>query len=243
MRRNLTVLDLGYGTGFPLLELAERLGGSCKVFGVDPWEAARQRAEGKARLWQVRNVELLPGDAAALPFPDATFDLIVSNLGINNFADPQAAFHECYRSAKPGAQLALTTNLQGHMREFYDVYESTLRELGRDELIQALHAHIAHRASVAGVTGLFERAGFRLRVVNQQEILLRFIDGSAFLRHHLIRQGFLDAWKNLLAPAEQPAVFARLEANLNQMAEKQGELALSIPMAYFEGEKLEWKET
>src|SRR5512142_520418 len=66
---NRTVLDIGYGAGFPILELAQRLGVSSKVYGIDPWAAARQRAEIKARLWQVSNVELLTGDAAALPFP------------------------------------------------------------------------------------------------------------------------------------------------------------------------------
>lgn len=237
MRHGITVLDLGYGAGFPLLELAERLGESCKVCGVDPWEAARQRAIGKADLWQVKNVELLPGDAASLPFPDETFDLIVSNLGINNFADPQAAFGECFRVAKPGARMAITTNLQGHMAEVYEVFETALRELGREALVPALHQHIAHRTTVPEVQAMFEQAGFRVTVVHKKSMALRYLDGSALLRHHFIRWGFLDAWKGVLDPAEQSTVFAHLETNLNRLAEQQGELTLTIPMAYVEGEK------
>ncbi|MCW8961437.1 MAG: hypothetical protein OQK29_07725 [Ignavibacteriaceae bacterium] len=39
-RKNITALDIGSGLGFPLLEVAMRLGDSCKVYGIDPWEAA-----------------------------------------------------------------------------------------------------------------------------------------------------------------------------------------------------------
>ncbi|HSR18356.1 MAG TPA: hypothetical protein VLM39_09740, partial [Ignavibacteriaceae bacterium] len=40
IRKNISVLDIGSGLGFPLLEIAMRLGDSCKVYGIDPWEAA-----------------------------------------------------------------------------------------------------------------------------------------------------------------------------------------------------------
>lgn len=219
MRRGMAVLDLGYGTGFPLLE------------------PARERALSKARRWQVTNVEALAGDAVALPFPDAKFDLIVSNLGVNNFDDPAAAMRECFRVARPGARLALTTNLQGHMREFYEVFEETLAAMGLDDLEPALHAHVAHRVTVESVTTLFEMAGFKLCSVHQESEVLRFLDGSAFLRHHFIRLGFLDGWKALLPPDTLRAVFVELEKNLNRRAEAQGELALTIPIAYIDGEK------
>lgn len=237
MRRGMTVLDLGYGTGFPLLELAERLGTDCRVYGIDPWEPAQERALSKARSWQVGNVEALAGDAAVLPFPDDMFDLIVSNLGLNNFDDPTAAMRECFRVARPGARLVLTTNLQGHMCEFYEVFEATLLEMGLHALMPALQAHVAHRATVESATALFEAAGFRLCSTHQENEVLRYLDGSAFLRHHFIRLGFLGGWKALLPPEALHVVFVELEKNLNRRAEAQGELAMTIPMAYFEGEK------
>lgn len=241
MRHHMTVLDIGYGTGFPILELALRLGDTCKVYGIDPWDAARERAELKARLWQVRNVELFPGDAAAMPFPDAYFDLLVSNLGVNNFADPPAALKECARVAKPGAHLALTSNLQGHMQEFYDIYEATLRQVGRDNCLPSLRSHITHRGTVESLTALLERSGFRVVDVYQQAVVMRYLDGSTLLRHAFIKMGFLDAWVSVLEPAsheEKVEVFSRLERNLNDYAASRGELSLTIPMIYMEGEKL-----
>lgn len=237
MQPGMAVLDIGHGTGFPALELAQRLGASCNVYGIDPWEAARQRAEFKARQWGVKNLELLTGDAASMPFADEQFDLLVSNLGVNNFADPPAVLKECQRVAKPKAHLALTTNLQGHMHEFYEIYEDTLRQLGKETLLQRLREHIAHRAAVDGLAEQFEQAGFSMVCVHRQYARMRFLDGSALLRHTFIQLGFMEGWMSVVEPGERVEVFTRLEANLNRYAGERGELALTIPMAYLEAER------
>jgi arsenite methyltransferase len=239
LRRHATVLDVGCGTGFPLLELAGRLGSTCRVHGIDPWATALQRARRKARIRQVGNVSLCRGDAAALPFPDGQFDLVVSNLGINNFSDPEAALRECRRVSRRAARLVLTTNLQGHMEEFYAVFESTLLEMGLPKAINALQAHVRHRATVDWLAALFERTGFRLSEVREEKGSMRFLDGSALLEHYFIRLGFLDGWKGVLPPEEQEEALSHLEANLNALSESRGELALTIPMAYVEAVRME----
>jgi arsenite methyltransferase len=109
------VLDVGCGTGFPTIELAQRLGYAAHVTGIDSWPAALARARRKVKIWGVGNVALIDGDATQMPFPDRSFDSIVSNLGLNNFDDPVTAMAECRRVARPGALLALATNLQGTM--------------------------------------------------------------------------------------------------------------------------------
>lgn len=238
LRQHQAVLDIGYGTGFPLLDLALRLGPTCKVYGIDPWEAARQRALLKAARWQVSNAWPLPGDAAALPFRAGSFDLVVSNLGINNFSDPPAALKECWRVTAPNARLALTTNLVGTMQEFYAVYESTLLEMGMETAGQALRTHIAHRVTLESLADLFQRAGFRLAIVHEETAVLRYADGSALLNHFFIKRGFLPAWKAIPPAADLAAVFARLEAALNRLAGERGDLALTIPMAYVEAERI-----
>ena len=108
------------------------------------------------------------GSATAMPFADATFDLIVSNLGVNNFDDRAAAIRECRRVAKPGATLALTTNLQGHMREFYDVFAEVVRDDA--EASKRLRDHIEHRATVASVRELLETGGFTVTRVIEREV-------------------------------------------------------------------------
>jgi arsenite methyltransferase len=237
LRRGIAVLDVGCGTGFPLLELAQRLGPTCKVHGLDPWEPALERARFKARVWNVRNVEIHQGTAEAMPFPNATFDLLVSNLGVNNFDHPEAALAECRRVAKPEARLVLTTNLRGHMEELYEVYAETLRQLGREADLPALERHVDHRASVESLTNLLETNGFRVVDVHRETETMRFLDGSALLRHYFIQLGFLGGWKGVVEPGDQAQVFQALEENLNRRAEAHDGLSLTIPMACVEAER------
>jgi ubiquinone/menaquinone biosynthesis C-methylase UbiE len=237
LRPGLSVLDVGCGSGFPLLDLAQRLGKTSRTFGIDPWQAGLERAQQKAVIWQVYNAALLEGDAAAMPFAAGSFDLLVSNLGVNNFAQPAIVLQECWRVAKPGACLALTTNLPGHMRQFYIIYHQTLRQLGLSNRLAALDQHIAHRLTVEQLTTWLELAGFTPRRVKRRSFQWRFLDGSAFLWHSFIRLGFLDGMRSVLPPEEQEVVFNQLENNLNQYARKKGEFSLTIPMAYLEVEK------
>ena len=57
-RRNITALDLGFGTGFPLLEFAMRLGQTSRVYGIDPWNAAIDRVRRKISRYGIDNVQL-----------------------------------------------------------------------------------------------------------------------------------------------------------------------------------------
>jgi len=221
------VLDVGCGTGFPLIELAERLGGRAQVHGIDPWSGGLKRAAEKIAGRGTRNVTLHEGSASAMPFADATFDLIVSNLGVNNFEDRAAAIRECRRVAKSCATLALTTNLQGHMREFYDVFAEVVRDDA--EASKRLRDHIEHRATVDGVRELLESGGFKITRILERESIMRFASGTALLNHYFIKLGFLDAWKKIV-PSNERDVFARLRDALDE----RGELRLTIPMAYIE---------
>jgi arsenite methyltransferase len=226
-----SALDVGCGTGFPLIELAERLGDRAQVHGIDPWSGALKRAAEKIASRGTRNVTLHEGSASAMPFADSTFDLIVSNLGVNNFDDRAAAIRECRRVAKPDATLALTTNLQGHMREFYDVFAEVVRDDA--EASARLREHIEHRASVDGIAEMLEAGGFEMTRSVTQESFMRFADGTALLNHYFIKLGFLDAWKKVV-PGNEREVFARLRDALDEQAANDGELRLTIPVAYIE---------
>ena len=231
MRSGITILDVGAGTGFMTIELARRCGAKATVIAVDPWEAATKRLVRKVEHLGLKNVRTIVQDAAAIDLPHESVDLIVSNLGINNFDNAEAVLRTCFQVAKPGASLVLTTNLVGHMGAFYDAYRIVLVELGFASQLAALDAHINHRATVNSVRSLLERAGFQFVEAVTRSFQERFVDGSAFLRHYRIRAGFMPAWKSVAPEGAEEKIFAALEDRLNALAAEQGELSLTIPAA------------
>jgi len=233
----ITALDIGFGMGFPLIELSQRLGHSSTVYGIDLWKTAIERARLKIKTFHINNVRLVEGDASSTEFEDSFFDLIVSNVGINNFENPRAVLDECYRVAKPGAQLLFTTNPKGHMKEFYQVYEETLSELNMAGLLRELQGHIDHRLTPGIIQEMLEKSGFKVVDSILNHFYLRYASGTAFLNHYFIKIGFLDAWKNLIPEEEREKFFTRLEEKLNFIAKKEGELKLTIPCACIEAVK------
>lgn len=227
LRPDITGLDIACGTGFPLFELAHAHGPSSHFTGLDIWPEAIQRAHRKLAVYGLTNIALHEGDAAAMPFPDASFDLITSNLGINNFADPAVVLRECRRVARPGARIAVTTNLVGHMAAFYDLFRATLRELGRTNLLPALDAQEAHRGTRDTIEQLLLDAGFRITQMVDGEFFLSFADGTAMLRHPLVGF-FMEGWLTVTDDAE---VWRTIEAKLNAASP----LRMRIPMLYAEG--------
>jgi hypothetical protein len=122
------------------------------------------------------------------------------------------------------------------MAELDHVYAETLRQLGREADLPALERHVDHRASVESLTTLLEGAGFRVVRIHRETETMRFLDGSALLRHSFIRLGFLDGWKGVVPATGRAAVVAALEEALDRRAEAEGGLALTIPMACVEAE-------
>ena len=237
LRRNLRVLDLGCGDGFPTLEIAQRLGPTSRVVGIDPWADAIRKARRKSEVMSISNAEFVEGNADKMPFADNSFDLIVSNLLVNNLSNRDAVMSECRRVAKPNAILSWGTNLRDHMPEFYNVFEQILRQLELKDSLARLNEHIQKRVTIEEVNDMMAAAGFTATRSETEMTSFRFLNGSTMLRHFIIKEAFLDDWRRLLDSNTEQDVFRHVEQTLNETAEKSGELRLSVPMAYIEGKK------
>lgn len=102
-----SVLDIATGPGEPALTIAPLVGPHGKVFGVDPIPEMVAGARREASRREVRNVQFDVAFADHLPFPDNTFDAVVSRFGVMFFPSPLDAVREMLRVLKPGQKLAL----------------------------------------------------------------------------------------------------------------------------------------
>ncbi|HYM82209.1 MAG TPA: class I SAM-dependent methyltransferase [Candidatus Limnocylindria bacterium] len=223
------VLDLGCGAGFPALELAERMGRGAQIVGLDPWEAALRRAHMKQHVWLVPHALLVRGDGVQIPFRDGAFQLVVSNLGINNFSDPDGVLHEVGRVLTRDGSLAFTTNREGHFAEFYEIMADVLEASADPAALERLRAHVAHRGTIASLTERLNRCGFHVDSVHERTVIMRFADGGAVFDHHFLRLGFVPAWRDV-AGENADAVLNEVRRRLDARAGAMGELRLTVPL-------------
>ncbi|HET8632054.1 MAG TPA: methyltransferase domain-containing protein, partial [Thermomicrobiales bacterium] len=116
LRGDETLLDVGCGRGLLLLGAARRLPRG-RAVGLDVWR--REDQSGNSRETTLANaraegvadrVAVEDGDARAMPFPDATFDVVVSSLALHNIRDAEGrarALGEVARVLRPGGRVAL----------------------------------------------------------------------------------------------------------------------------------------
>lgn len=229
-RQNITALDIGSGLGFPLLETAMRLGNSCKLYGIDPWEAAVERVKSKTKIYGISNVEIINGIAERIPLPNNSVDLIISNNGLNNVTDIKSVLAECSRISKIGAQLVFTYNTDKTMNEFYSVFEEILRSKKMNNEIELMKAHIyKKRKPVEEFIQLLNENEYIINEISQDEFVYSFVDGTAMFNHFLIKLAFINSWKELIPEEKQNEVFEELVERLNQLAKSKGLIKLTIP--------------
>jgi ubiquinone/menaquinone biosynthesis C-methylase UbiE len=126
------VLDVACGTGVLACAAAERVGAGGAVIGLDPNEEMLAVARRKGVGVQWRN-----GRAESLPFQDASFDRVVSQLGCMFLEDRPAAMREMLRVLRPGGRLALA------------VCDALDHSPGYAVLAELLHRLFGHRVADA----------------------------------------------------------------------------------------------
>jgi SAM-dependent methyltransferase len=101
------VLDLGSGAGFDCLAASVEVGSTGRVVGIDVTHEMVRLARRHATEAGVAVAHFLQGAIEHLPFPEATFDVVISNCVINLSAEKEQVLAEACRVLKPGGRLAV----------------------------------------------------------------------------------------------------------------------------------------
>jgi len=237
MKSGATIVDVGFGTGFPLVELSQRFGERSKVYGIDIWTAGIERTKEKINVLDITNIEILEESAVKINLGDQTVDLITSNLGVNNFEERDKVYAELYRILKPDGSFAITTNPIGTFRELFDLFETILNEMNLEEGISNLAKYLAARNTADQIIQEIEEAKFK--VVKQKSDLtnMRFTSSEALLNHNLMRVGFREGWNNLIEAKDQENFYNNLRTKIDQIISEKGEIKMTIPLLYLEFQK------
>jgi ubiquinone/menaquinone biosynthesis C-methylase UbiE len=182
LRAGERVLDVACGTGVVARAVAEQVGQTGRVTALDnnPGMLAVARALPQAST----TIEWLEGSVLALPFPDAAFDVVLCQLGLQFFPDRPLALREMHRVLIPGGRLAL------------NVFGPLARNPAPHALIAAVDRHLGPGASTTkhtehaladpeAVAGLLADAGFRGIAIETATKMVRFPSPADYVQIQL----------------------------------------------------------
>ena len=187
-----TILDVASGHGIPAFYLAEQVGPSGQVLGIDlsPHQVIRARTiQGSKLPWlqfECLDVRTLPSDLAC-------FDRITGNLSVMFFRpDRFATLQGLSTHLKPGGQIVLTFPSLG---TFDSLWRRVDQEMAKRQLQTERHrfeAYIAERPSAEEGGAWLLKLGFERVVVKEYPLEVSAGQGQALLQDPLLRGGFLE---------------------------------------------------
>jgi arsenite methyltransferase len=170
-----SILDFGSGPGFLACELAEEVGASGRIVGVDISSDMNLIASRRVAAFGLGDrVEILEGDATAQAFADATFDAAVSMQVIEYLAEPDAALHQLARVLRPGGRLVIIDTDWDSL-----VWEATDRRRAA-RIAAAWNEHLPDPYLPRSLAPRLRAAGFEVREVRIVSILNTAYDATTF---------------------------------------------------------------
>lgn len=186
------VLDIASGHGIPAFHLAEQVGPTGTVLGIDwsePQVASARAIQGMHLPWlrfECRDLRALPRELPA-------FDRITGNLSVMFFRPHRAeVVNGLVSHLKPGGQLVLTFPSLGTFDRLWRRIDREMTVRGLSMERQRLAAYVAERPSAEDGRRWLDAVGLERIAVAEWPLEVPTGPGPAFLQHPLLRGGFLD---------------------------------------------------
>ena len=101
-------VDLGSGRGNDVIRLAEEVGTTGYVYGIDISEGMIAKAKANLAKFEVENAEIIQAELEKLPLNEKSVNLVISNCTINHATDKQAVWNEIYRILKTDGRFVVS---------------------------------------------------------------------------------------------------------------------------------------
>lgn len=230
--KNAKILDIGCGTGFPTIEIAQRIGNTTKVYGLDIWKKGLEKAEDKANYKNVKNVKFIEGVSQNIPFKDCYFDEIVSNYGFNGKNANIYAFMESYRVLKNKGIFCFTVILPDSLKKFYKLLYYSIKSKNVKKAKKIINNHIKQkRLNIYSYRRLLKDSNYKRIKVARKSFKINFAHSEAFWKYFFFRLNFVKDWINIIPKDMQEKIIEKVNEYIDKDILKNGSFSIKINCA------------
>lgn len=129
LNKNMTVLDIGTGTGLLLMQFADKVK---KIIGIDNSEGMLKQLHEKIKQENYTNIETKFFDADKNKLPENMYDLVVSSMTFHHIDDIPKFLKEIYKSLKPGGKIGIG-DLETEDGSFHSNHDESIKHFGFDK--------------------------------------------------------------------------------------------------------------
>lgn len=222
LREGSRVLDVAAGTGEQSLLAAQRVGATGHLLAIDIAAHMLEEAAASARAAGIEIVETRVMDAQDLKLEPASFDAVISRLGVMLVPHPSAVFKGVRRVLKPGGKFAVLVNGVMEHNPWAMVPVSIIRRVGRLRAPERSEPGLFALGDPGVLTGCFTAAGFRHVAEHTVDATLRFASRAEAFHHLTVTQ---NTTRNLLAQlsdADRARALSEIELALDEFVGQDG---------------------